>query len=252
MQGWYSCFFGMLVHRWRSASASSGGAVTHRDWPPVTHGQVLRDPPLEMASICSGEDEEAGWKVVPPQSPLIAATAPLMCSLVPPLSIPGDPKRAALHPDPWCLQDVPSSSRQHCALPLCPRCPHLPLAFVPNMYGSEDGGIWSPPGLPQGCCPLPASQTSWLSNPWSTGPEESTLQGSFLPRGVFKSSPRAKVMLLNDRSMSWDEGKGTARMSPSQSRRDGGLLPPQTCSDAGACSCQATSRLFFLLNCKAG
>lgn len=66
MQGRYGHFFGMLMHRWRSASAGSGCAVTHRDRQPVTHGQVLRDPPWEMALICSSEDGEAGGKVDPP------------------------------------------------------------------------------------------------------------------------------------------------------------------------------------------
>lgn len=182
----------------------------------------------------------------PPNHPHCSHGPPRVLTGSPPLPIPGDPKRAAPHPDPCGLQDVLSSSCQ----PLCPGCPHLPLAFVPSMYSFGDGVVWSPPGLPQGCCPLPASRTSWLSNPWSMGPEKSPSHGSFLPRGVFKSSPGAKVMLLNDRSMSWDEDKGTARASPSQSRQDGGLLLPQTCSGAGARSCQATSRLFFLLGRK--
>lgn len=177
-----------------------------------------------------------GWREgrPPSKSPLTAATAPLVCSPVTPLPIPGDPKRAVPHPDPWCLQDIPSCSCQLCALLLCPRHPHLPPAFVPSMYGFEEGE--SGP-IPQGCCPLPASWTSWLSNLWSFGPEESLFQGSFLPRGVFESSPHAKLMLLNERCPLSDEGKVTARGSPSQSRQDGGLLPPQTCSDAGACSC---------------
>lgn len=45
MWGWYGHFFGMLEHCWRSASTGSRGAVTHWDWQPVTHRQVLRDPP---------------------------------------------------------------------------------------------------------------------------------------------------------------------------------------------------------------
>lgn len=104
-------------------------------------------------------------------------------------------------------------------VPIC----HLLLS--PAFTALRTGGVWSSPGLSQGCCPLPTSRTSWLSNPRSMGPEESPFQGSFLPREVFKSSSRAKMMLLNDKSTSWDESEGTARVPPSQHRQDGALLP---------------------------
>ncbi|KAJ7404370.1 hypothetical protein BTVI_72490 [Pitangus sulphuratus] len=86
------------------------------------------------------------------------------------------------------------------------RCPHLLPAFVPNTPGFEHGG--SGPLLGS-LTDAAFSQDPTLSLAHqSIGLEETLFQDSFLHKGVFKSPPYPKVMLMDDRRTSRDEDKG--------------------------------------------
>jgi len=142
---------GMVTFLGCSCTAGSGGAVNHWDRQLVAHGQVLQDPPWEMALICSSEDGEAGGKVVPPAVTPHCSHGPPSCTY----SSPEFPNRQhrILTCGVYRMSSAAPSSSWAQGVPIH----HLLLSPVCTALGGGKGGVFSPPGFLQGCCPVPAS-----------------------------------------------------------------------------------------------